>query len=316
LNTLRREVLDPYGAFTVGETVFVDLEKARLLTDPARKELDMVFSFEHMEVDQVIVKWFKTRLVPGKLMKVITKWQQGLPWNATYFENHDQPRFISRFSDSQGHRRACSKMIAGLVMTLRGTPYIYEGQEIGMKNGDFADMSEIRDIESHNIYKLARRLHLPRALRWKMIMRTSRDHARTPMQWDWSENAGFTTGTPWLKVNGNHKHISVARDTADPIGISAFYKKMIALRRTCPVLMEGSFEPLCQGRQVYAFKREHEGRALVSVMNMTAKPARLPEQAAAYRSIIACNYEEASAMLRPFEYRLLAKPKDAEALGL
>ena len=308
LSILRREVLDPYGAFTVGETVFVDLEKARDLTDPARKELDMVFSFEHMEVDQVIVKWFKTKLVPKKLMHVITKWQRGLDWNATYFENHDQPRFISRFSDAKNYRKECAKMVAGLLLTLRGTPYIYEGQEIGMTNGDFANIGEIMDIESHNIYKLAKKLHFPRALRWGMIMRTSRDHARTPMQWDWSENAGFTTGRPWLKVNANHEYINVKRDTADKNGVSAFFKQMIHLRKTCPALLDGSFESLYEGRQVYAFKREHEGKALVSVMNMTAKPAKLPEQVMGYTSVIACNYEEESAVLRPFEFRLLAKP--------
>ena len=308
LNILRREVLDPYGAFTVGETVFVDLEKARDLTDPARKELDMVFSFEHMEVDQVIVKWFKTRLVPKKLMHVITKWQNGLNWNATYFENHDQPRFISRFSNAKNYRKECAKMVAGLLLTLRGTPYIYEGQEIGMTNGDFANIGEIMDIESHNIYKLAKQLHFPRALRWGMIMRSSRDHARTPMQWDWGENAGFTTGRPWLKVNANHEYINVKRDTADKNGVSAFFKQMIHLRKTRPALLDGSFESLYEGRQVYAFKREHEGKALISVMNMTAKPAKLPEQVMGYTSIVACNYEEESAVLRPFEFRLLSKP--------
>ena len=311
LNILRREVLDPYGAFTVGETVFVDLEKAHLLTDPERKELDMVFSFEHMEVDQVLVKWFKTRLAPRKLMHVITKWQAGLSWNATYFENHDQPRFLSRFSGVKGYRKECAKMIAGLLFTLRGTPYFYEGQEIGMTNGDFDNIGEIMDIESHNVYKLLKRLHVPRAIRWKIIMRTTRDHARTPMQWDWSENAGFTTGTPWLKVNKNHDHINVRRDTADPRGVSAFFKKMIALRKTSPVLMEGSFTSLYEGRQVYCFRREHEGKALVSVMNMTAKPAKLPEQAMAYRYVIAGNYEGASDMLRPFEFRLLSKDSSA-----
>ncbi len=316
LHTLRQEVLDPYGAFTVGETVFVDLEKARELTDPARRELDMVFSFEHMEVDQVIVKWFKTRMTPRRLMKVITKWQDGLAWNATYFENHDQPRFLSRFSDSANYRRECAKMVGGLLLTLRGTPYIYEGQEIGMTNGDFGSMDDVMDIESHNIYALARKLHLPRALRFKMIKRTSRDNARTPMQWDWSENAGFTTGTPWLKINGNHEHVNVKRDSADPRGVSAFFRRMIHLRKTCPALMEGSFESLFEGRQVYAFRRAHEGRALVCVMNMTGRPAKLPQAVSSYTRTVVSNYEEESPTLRPFEFRLLAKPEDAISLNL
>ena len=143
LQELRREVLEPYGAFAVGETVFVDVKKAHDLCDAARGELDMIFYFEHMECDQVFVKWFKTRLSLKKLMRTLTKWQSELEWNACYFENHDQPRFISRFADLGAHRADASRMMAGLLMTLRGTPFVFEGQEIGMTNGDFKDLSEI-----------------------------------------------------------------------------------------------------------------------------------------------------------------------------
>ena len=306
LQTLNREVLEPYGAFTVGETVFVNVPKARDLCSPERHELDMVFEFEHMECDQVIVKWFKTKLVPRRLMKCLTKWQTALEWNACYFENHDQPRFISRFADLGNYRKEASKMMAGLLMTLRGTPFLHEGQEIGMTNGDFANLDEVVDIESHNIWAMAKGLGIPKGIRWKMIQRTSRDNGRTPMQWTKGENAGFTSGTPWLKVNGNHTEVNVETEKEDPNGVFAFWKKMIALRKTNPVLMDGSFRSLYEGRSVYAFAREADGKTLISVCNLTGKNAKLPTIVGKNTKLIANNYENTNAdVLQPFEFRLL-----------
>ena len=251
LRELRREVLDPYGAFTVGETVFVDLPEAKALSDPERGELDMLFAFEHTECDQLFLKWFKIRLSPKRLMKCLVKWQTGKDWNACYFENHDQPRFISRFADAAPFRKEASTMMAGLQMTLRGTPYVYEGQEIGMTNFDYDRIEDVQDIESHNIDALAKKLPLPASVRWKMIRRTSRDNARTPMQWTAEAHGGFTSGTPWLKVNGNHKTVNVETDTADKNGVRAFWKRMIALRKTDPVLIDGTFEPIYTGRRLF-----------------------------------------------------------------
>ena len=306
LRTLRTEVLDPYGAFTVGETVFVDLQKAKDLTDPARKELDMVFAFQHMECDQVFLKWFKTWLSPKRLMKCLVKWQTGLDWNACYFENHDQPRFISRFTDSAGFRKEASTMMAGLQMTLRGTPYVYEGQEIGMTNGDFKDLTEVQDIESHNIYAMATDLHIPKGIRWKMIQRTSRDNARTPMQWSDAANGGFTAGTPWLKVNGNYKAVNVAADMADEQGVRAFWKKMIALRRSDPALVDGDFVPVHMGRSVFAYERVLNDRRLLAVCNLCGKNAKLPPQLADWTNVLACNYDTLTPdTMRPFEFRLM-----------
>ena len=231
LKELRSSCLEPYSAWAVGETVFVSIPKAKDLCDEERGELDMVFSFEHMECDQIAVKWFKKKLRPKKLMQTITKWQTGLFWNAVYFENHDQPRFISRFKDSADYLTEASKMMAGLIMTLRGTPFVYEGQEIGMTNGDFKNLSEVEDIESHNVYKMAKSLGIPKKMRWKMIQKSSRDNARTPMQWSDGENAGFSDTKPWLKINANHKHINVERELALEDGTLAFWKKMISLRK-------------------------------------------------------------------------------------
>lgn len=305
LKELHKEVLEPYGAWAVGETVFVDIPKAKALCD---NEMDMVFAFEHMECDQVVAKWFKTKLVPRKLMKTLTKWQEGMDWNAIYFENHDQPRFISRFSDLGPYRKQASTMVAGLLMTLRGTPYVYEGQELGMTNGDFESLDEVMDIESHNVYKMATDLHMPKSMRWKMIQRTSRDNARTPMQWSDAPYAGFSVRAPWLKVNGNYKTVN-AETEMQKKGVREFWKRMIHLRKTSEVLMEGSFKVLCEGSQIYAFERELEGKKWISFCNMTGRNALMPEslieKIEGQRCVIA-NYKEPVAdHMKPFEFRLV-----------
>ena len=304
LAELRRDVLEPYGAFAVGETVFVDTARGRDLCDAARGELDMIFYFEHMECDQVFVKWFKTRLSPKKVMKTLSKWQRALEWNACYFENHDQPRFISRFADLGEHRAEASKMMAGLLMTLRGTPFVYEGQEIGMVNGDFKDLSEVEDIESHNIYAMAKRLGIPKRIRWRMIKRTSRDNARTPMQWSGEEGAGFTKGKPWLKINGNYKAVNVMAESELDDGVLAFWKKMIALRRSDATLADGSYSSVYEGARVYAFARELGNRRLISVCNMSGKVAKLPKTLCGFGNPIISSRGGSGDRLMPFEFRL------------
>ena len=306
LRELRKSCLDPYGAWAVGETVFVSLKQASDLTYEERGELDMAFSFEHMEVDQLIVKWFKTKLRPKKLMRCLTKWQEGLRWNALYFENHDQPRFISRLVGSDNYREEASKMMAGLLLTLRGTPFIFEGQEIGMTNGDFKDLSEIEDIESHNVYGMATKgLHLPKSYAWHMIKTASRDNARTPMQWTAGENAGFTTGKPWLKINGNHTEVNVEAEEARDDGVLAFWKQMISLRKELDALKDGSFKSIYESRSIYAYRREVEGESLVAIFNMSAKEVKLPKKLAIDGEIIISNYAEHTDGLKPFEFELI-----------
>lgn len=305
LQSLRREVLEPYGAFAVGETVMVDIAKARDLCDESRGELDMLFSFEHMGCDDLGLKWFKTRLSPRKLMRTLDKWQRELHWNAWYFENHDQPRFISRFPGGEEHRFACSTMMAGLLMTLRGTPYMHEGQEIGMVNGDFANLDEIQDVESHTVWEMARKLGIPRGLCWKMICRSSRDNGRTPMQWSKEENAGFTTGKPWLKINGNYRKVNAAMEMADGNGIWAFWKYMISLRKSEPALREGDYFPAYMKGSIYAFERVLDGKRLLCICNFSAKTVKLPKQLAQWDQVVASNYEDIIPVLRPFEFRLM-----------
>ena len=199
-------------------------------------------------------------------------------------------------------------MMAGLLMTLRGTPFMYEGQEIGMTNGDFKNLDEIEDIESHNVYKMATSLHLPKSVRWKMIKRTSRDNARTPMQWDDSENAGFTGGKPWLKVNGNYKTVNVAADMADQDGVRAFWKQMIEMRKTNEILKDGQFRSCLESDAVYAFKRVLDGKELLSVCNMTGKTVPVPDKIKPWDNMVISSYKDSETdVLKPFEFRLMKK---------
>ena len=303
LSDLRREVMDKYEAFTVGETVMVDIQKARDLTDESRGELDMVFAFEHMEVDQIGVKWFKTKFKPKKLMRCLTKWQTGLTWNTCYFENHDQPRSVTRFVKGGKYREVGSKMLIGLLFSLRGTPYFYQGQEIGMTNGAFNNLDEIMDIESHNVDKMARSLGIVQPFRWNLIKKTSRDNARTPMQWSSTDGAGFTDGTPWLKLHPNYKTVNVEADLQNEDGIIAFFKKMCAYKKSSEILKNGEFSEIYSGRNVYAFKRRLGGKTLVAVCNFSSQKQKMPKSITGNRVI--SNYEGVEYRLRPYEFVLL-----------
>jgi oligo-1,6-glucosidase len=195
--------------------------------------------------------------------------------------------------------------MAGLLMTLRGTPYMHEGQEIGMLNGDFKNLDEIQDVESHTVWEMAKKLCIPKGMRWKMIRRTSRDNGRTPMQWDDSENAGFTTGTPWLKINGNYKEVNAQKEMTDENGILSFWKYMISLRKSEPALREGDYHPAYMKGSVYAFERVLNEKRLLVICNLSAKTVKLPKQLAQWDTVVASNYDELNANLRPFEFRLL-----------
>ncbi|MHB8961909.1 MAG: alpha-glucosidase [Saccharofermentanales bacterium] len=279
LKELRQDVLSRFDCFTVGETVFVTPATAVTLCGDEAKELDMVFAFEHMECDQIIVKWFKRRFYAARLFRIISRWQEGVAWNAVYLENHDQPRSVSRFIHGPEFREAGAKALAMLLLSLRGTPYIYQGQEIGMTNFDFTSMADIRDVESRNIYALMRRLGLPRRYVWKMIRLTSRDNARTPMQWDGSAGAGFTAGTPWLGINANHTEINVAAQSDDPDSVLSFYRTMVSLRREHPVLIDGSYREIAIRSSLYVFERalrtESGGTAVIqAAVNLGRQPVR------------------------------------------
>jgi oligo-1,6-glucosidase len=286
LRELRRDVLDKYDCFAVGETVFVDLDEAKLLCDESRKELDMLFYFDHLEVDRLVAKFIPKKFRAQKLFEVISKWQCGLDWNALYLENHDQTRTVSHFG-AEGKERAqgvtageywrkSAKALALFELTLRGTPFIYQGQEIGMTNFDFKGLDELNDVESFGIDRLMKKIFIPAPLRWKVIKASSRDNARTPMQWDDSENAGFSKSKPWLGVNGNYRRINYASQKNDPGSILNFYKAVIALRKKIACLVYGEFLPVYSDDCLMIYQRRLEEEIYTIALNFSYRTVKLP----------------------------------------
>lgn len=307
LQELRRDVLDHYDCFTVGETVFVSPKEGRDLSLPERKELDMVFSFEHMEADQYFVKWFKRKFSPRRFCQALSRWQQEIPWNANYFENHDQLRAVSRFGDDQKYHRESATMLATLLLSLRGSPFVYQGQEIGMTNFDYTSMDQVEDVESHNVYAFLRGFHLSKKRCWKMIKASSRDNGRTPMQWSADKHSGFTSGTPWLGVNGNYLRINVNDQRNAGENVWSYHRDMIRLRKGSPVLWEGDFQPLKISNRLFAFRRSYQGESWVVLLNFSSGRV-----SAGYSgSIVIGNYRRESydGALNPYEGIIL---KEAE----
>lgn len=305
LKELRRDVLNHYDTFTVGETVMVTPKQANDLIYPEDKELDMVFSFSHMEVDQVSNKWFKTKFRPKKLMKILTTWQNEVYWNANYLENHDQPRSISRFGDDKLYHKQSAKMLATLLMCLKGTPYIYQGQEIGMTNGDFKTMSEFQDVETHTIYHVAKKLGIPKKIRFKMMQKTSRDNGRTPMQWN--KEGGFSKATPWLKQNQNTKEINVLDQENDHDSILNYYRKLISIRKNNKVLRYGEFESILQKKSVFIFKRFDKKNEAIIILNMSSKEQKLKNNCDGKLIINNIHKSDYSCVLSPYEARIYIK---------
>ena len=298
---------------TVGEMPGVDTDDAVLFTDPARGEVDMIFQFEHVGLDHGANKFdVLPRSLPA-LKKNLAHWQDGLAetgWNSLYLNNHDQPRLVSRFGNDTSWRYE-SATLWGLVLHLhRGTPYVYQGEEIGMTNVRFDSIDDYRDLESLNHYREAvDEFDLDPGSVLAGVQTMSRDNARTPMQWDATEQAGFTTGTPWLPVNPNHRQINVAADRAAEKSVFRFYQRLIALRHENPVVALGSFtllEP--EHERLYAFTRTLGEETLLVVANASDEPldAPLPVDVSGAELILG-NYPDdavAAAALRPWEARL------------
>lgn len=307
LKELRRDVLNQYETFTVGETVMVTPKQANDLILPERKELDMIFSFAHMEVDQINNKWFKTKFKPKKLFNCLTKWQEEVYWNANYFENHDQPRSVSRFGDDQTYHDESAKLLATLLFSLRGTPYIFQGQEIGMTNGDFMAMEEFKDVETHRIYELGKTLRIPEKIRFKMMQKTSRDNARTPMQWH--QNGGFSTVDPWLKQNENTKFINVLDQDSHAKSILNYYRQLIKLRKKYHVFRDGDFQVLRKTNKIFYFKRANEIHDLYVIINMSKKETIIKELNDGELLITNIEKKYYDHVLSPYEARIYIKEK-------
>lgn len=287
------ETLSPYNAFTVGETVFVDTKDARLLTSPERKELNMVFSFQHMEVDQIVVKWFKKKFSWKKFIAVLDKWQRELEWNTIYLENHDQPRSVSRFGSNK-YPTSSAKLLSTLLLTLKGTPFIFEGEEIGMTNFDFTSMEEIEDVESKNIYKILSSLKLPKRIKWKMIKNTSRDNARTPMQWNEEDGAGFTSGKPWLGINKNKDRINVREEEMDKESVLSYYRRLISFRKKSEDLLSGDYKLIENSKYVIEYKRG----GLYIILNHSNREVRREIKG---EILLSSEKERKSGILKPWE---------------
>ncbi|MBT2596145.1 alpha-glucosidase [Arthrobacter sp. ISL-72] len=252
---------------TVGEMPGVTVEDAVLFTDPARREVDMVFQFEHVALDQEDGnKWRPRKLRLTDLKQSLGRWQEGLAgrgWNSLYWGNHDQARAVSRFGDDGQYRELSAKMLAGILHLHRGTPYVYQGEELGMTNMSFGAISDYRDIEVLNHHREAT-THLGHtdAEVLAALAPLNRDNARTPVQWDASRHGGFTTGAPWIAVNPNTSHVNAAEQVDNPDSVFSFYRQVIALRHSEPVVADGDFTMLLpDDEHVYAFRRSLLGPA-------------------------------------------------------
>ena len=278
----------PAGLLTVGEMPGVSVEHARDYTAADQRALDMVFQFEHVDLDSGPGgKWDLQPLRLSALKDSLGRWQAGLAdrgWNSLYWDNHDQPRAVSRFgSDAPAYLAASAKALTTVLHLHRGTPYLYQGEELGMTNFPFAGIADFVDLESVNHYAEAVAAGQDPETILAALRRKGRDNARTPMQWDASEHAGFTTGTPWLAVNPNYPHINAADQVQDPDSVFAHTRAVIALRHTLPVVAHGDFTMLLpQDERVYAFERALGEDRILVVGNLSgdaAVPAPVPEAA-------------------------------------
>jgi oligo-1,6-glucosidase len=298
---------------TVGETPGVTVEEAQLYTDPARGEVDMVFQFEHVNLDQGATKWDVHPLRLTDLKATFGRWQDGLAetgWNSLYWNNHDQPRVVSRFGDDgPEHRVRSAKMLATVLHLHRGTPYVYQGEELGMTNARFDRIEAFRDIESLNHYAEAVANGDDPDTLLAGLRTMGRDNARTPMQWDASSNAGFTTGEPWIPVNPNFAEINAEAARLDPDSVFHHYRRLIELRHAEPVVAHGEFTMLLpDDERVYAFTRRLADVELLVLGNFSGERAavELPE---ARGELVLGNYADAGEelVLRPWEARVLRR---------
>lgn len=273
LQKLNREVFDNYDIMTVGETSGVGPQEALLYVDESRREFNMVFQFEHMSIDSgTLGKW---DVEPWRLLdlkKIMSKWQTelyGKGWNALYLSNHDQPRAVSRFGSDQTYWAQSAKLLATYLHTLCGTPYVYQGEEIGMTNVAFDSIDSYRDVEILNLYqqRVVDQGQDPKQV-MASIHHKGRDNARTPMQWDRSDQAGFTTGTPWIQVNKNYTSINVEQQLRDPGSILNYYKKLIQLRKQYEVIVYGDYQMILDDHsEIYAYVRRLGNENLLVILN-------------------------------------------------
>ncbi|MEX3022009.1 alpha,alpha-phosphotrehalase [Kluyvera sp. STS39-E] len=312
LQEFSRDVFTPRNLMTVGEMSSTSLENCQQYASLDGKELSMTFNFHHLKVDYPGgEKWTLARPDFVALKSLFSHWQQGMhnrAWNALFWCNHDQPRIASRFGDEGGHRVRAAKMLGMVLHGMQGTPYIYQGEEIGMTNPHFAKIEQYRDVESHNMYneRLEQGQQADELL--AILASKSRDNSRTPMQWDASANAGFTQGEPWIGVCDNYADINVESALNDPDSVFYAYQQLIALRKSQPVLTWGDYEDLQpEHPALWCYRRQHQGQTLLVVANLGATPLQWqPPVTDANGHVLMSNYADAPSSptaltLRPFE---------------
>lgn len=311
LQEMNSEVLSKYNIITIGETPHTTPEEAKKYVDPYRNELDMVFQFEHMHVDYgKFGRYSDVMYKLNDLRCAMNKWQEKLSWNTNYLGNHDQPRIVSRFGNDDKYRIKSAKVLAMMYILQKGTPFIFEGEEIGMTNLHITNINELKDIEAHYNYNffIDKQISPEKAL--EMVNRKTRDNARTPMQWNFDRNSGFSDAKPWFDVNSNYKSINVKKDLQSSDSIYRFYQKLLQLRKEDSIMIDGEFRPLyTNDSEIYAFIRELSGNKKLIVCSLYAYNTKfeVPKNVGNISKIILSNYEkdininDRTIYLKPYE---------------
>ena len=317
LHMLYERAYKDYDCMTVGETVLCNTKQTLDLVSPERQELDMIFNFSHTDSDNFmgakqIYRKFKLKRFKKRLSKYQYLLADNRGWNSLFIENHDQRRSAGRFGTDIGEfRKESAKSLATSYFLLQGTPFIYEGQEIGMQNADYKTIEEFQDVELKNTYNLCEKNKFFKLLIGKHLFDTSRDNARTPMQWTSGENAGFSTGKPWLRVNKNKDFINVDESLKDPDSIYNYYRKLIEIKKTYPVVRDGKYKLLLPNHPyVFAYTRTTEKSEMLVIASFSKKSIRNPlnKQIQDYKLLLS-NYPENNELLKPYEARVYIKEK-------
>lgn len=319
LQEMNKEVLSRYDIMTVGETSGVTIEEAQKYAGEDRNELNMVFQFEHVEdACGDHGKWTTAKFNFRDFKKTMIKWQeelQGKAWNSLFLGNHDQPRSVSRFgNDNPAYRETSAKMLATCLHMMQGTPYVYQGEELGMTNAYFDKLEDYRDIESINFFtELTEAGIMTPEYMMKCLMLRSRDNARTPMQWNASVQGGFTSGEPWIRINPNYKEINAVQQLGDPDSVFHYYQKLIRLRKEKDIIVYGDFEALCRDDdKIFAYTRKLDQKKLLTVCNFSDQNAEMdiPEEFAGAQCLITNlgrTVFDRNFVLRPYEAFVLYK---------
>lgn len=314
MHEMNQEVFTPHSLVTVGEMSSTSLAACQQYTKPDAQELSMTFNFHHLKVDYDNgMKWTDGKLEFIKLKQILSDWQIGMHevggWNALFWCNHDQPRIVSRFGDDGQYWKESAKMLATVLHMMQGTPYIYQGEEIGMTDPKFSSIEDYKDVETHNAFQALKEEGMDSEQALQIIQRRSRDNSRTPMQWNEGQNAGFTNGKPWLAVASNYEDINVEKALQDEDSIFYHYQKLIRLRKEYAIITHGDYEPICMDdERLFCYERKWNGEKLLVVANFFGETAEFsyPKEHMAKAEILLSNYEDSPSdyrkiRLRPFE---------------